>query len=662
MFQNMTIKTKLYGGFGIILAILVSMGIYIFISVNTFDEISDVKAKKYDELRMAESLQLFNKSIMLIAMDSIMDKEEGMSEERKNRLISFFHEVRQQETKLLNMVEAKEEKELVNNITNAFSALEPVIMNDLINLINANASENEFKKLDDSVDGAAGDMGDDIEKFTKFVEKGLKEASEHESSYASNMKNSIIIIILLSLILGIVIALSVSNNISRSLLNFEAGLSDFFKYLNKEQSDVKPLNDNSSDEIGTMAKVVNENINKTKIGIEEDGKIIENTISALNKFQQGDLSQRVTLSTNNPSLMQLKDVLNKMGETIENNIDKALVVLEEYSNNKYLNNVDNSGLDAHLLKLANGINQLRDSITNMLVDNKQNGLTLQNSSDTLLSNVDLLNKNSNEAAAALEETSAALEEVTSNISSNTENIIKMSSYAKALTDSSKKGEDLASQTTTSMDEINNEVTAINEAITVIDQIAFQTNILSLNAAVEAATAGEAGKGFAVVAQEVRNLASRSAEAANEIKTLVENASSKANHGKKIADEMIDGYTHLNQDISNTTNLIADVENASKEQQKGIEQINDAVASLDQQTQQNASIASQTNDIAIQTDEIAKLIVSDANEKEFAGKEGVKAKNMGNTKVTIKQEKVTQKSTTNIQAITSKSTDDEWASF
>ena len=82
-----------------------------------------------------------------------------------------------------------------------------------------------------------------------------------------------------------------------------------------------------------------------------------------------------------------------------------------------------------------------------------------------------------------------------------------------------------------MDEINTQVNAINEAITVIDQIAFQTNILSLNAAVEAATAGEAGKGFAVVAQEVRNLASRSSEAAKEIKELVLNATTKANQGK-----------------------------------------------------------------------------------------------------------------------------------
>ncbi|MFW2466819.1 methyl-accepting chemotaxis protein, partial [Aliarcobacter butzleri] len=153
------------------------------------------------------------------------------------------------------------------------------------------------------------------------------------------------------------------------------------------------------------------------------------------------------------------------------------------------------------------------------------------------------------------------------------------------------------------------------------------------AAVEAATAGEAGKGFAVVAGEVRNLASRSAEAAREIKTIVENATSKANQGKSIATNMIEGYKELNQNISQTISLISDIQNASKEQLLGIEQINDAVTQLDRQTQQNAMIASQTHDVALITDEISKLIVSDADAKEFVGKHDVRAKdiNVGTTK-------------------------------
>jgi methyl-accepting chemotaxis protein len=241
---------------------------------------------------------------------------------------------------------------------------------------------------------------------------------------------------------------------------------------------------------------------------------------------------------------------------------------------------------------------------------------LQNSSKDLLKDMTSLNNASNEAAAALEETAAAISEITNNISSTTSNVISMANYANDLDQSLKDGQHLAKQTVVSMDEINRQVESINEAIIVIDQIAFQTNILSLNAAVEAATAGEAGKGFAVVAQEVRNLASRSAEAANEIKNLVQNATDKANSGKLISQQMIDGYTKLDENITNTIELISSVESASKEQLHGIEQINDAVASLDTQTQHNASIASQTNEISTKIDAIAQVIISEVNKKKF----------------------------------------------
>ncbi|MCP4970316.1 MAG: hypothetical protein GY932_06975 [Arcobacter sp.] len=150
--------------------------------------------------------------------------------------------------------------------------------------------------------------------------------------------------------------------------------------------------------------------------------------------------------------------------------------------------------------------------------------------------------------------------------------------------------------------------AVNETITVIDKIAFQTNILSLNVAVEAATVGEAGKGFAIVAQEVRNLASRTTDAANEIKILVKNATVKADTGKSIAKNMISGYDNLKDNISKTIELISDIEVASQEQQQGIEQINSSITLLDSQTQKNASIAQTTKEIAVKSKSIAKTIV------------------------------------------------------
>ncbi|MFW3344576.1 methyl-accepting chemotaxis protein, partial [Aliarcobacter butzleri] len=200
-------------------------------------------------------------------------------------------------------------------------------------------------------------------------------------------------------------------------------------------------------------------------------------------FEQGDLCQRLNLSVSNPALMQLKEVLNNMASNLENNIDNVLKVLEQYSNYNYLNKIDQKGLKEHLLKLASGVNNLGDSITQMLVENKTNGLTLGKSSSELLLNVDKLNLSSNEAAASLEETAAALEEITSNVRNNTQNIAQMAKLSSEVTKLANDGENFANQTTVAMDEINNQVNLVNEAISIIDNIAFQTNILSLNAAV-----------------------------------------------------------------------------------------------------------------------------------------------------------------------------------
>jgi methyl-accepting chemotaxis protein len=433
-----------------------------------------------------------------------------------------------------------------------------------------------------------------------------------------------LIVIAISIILiSIFITLFLRKSVIAPLNTLQDGLLGFFKYLNRESTSVSHINISSNDEIGIMSKVIDENITKTQRGIEDDRKVIDDTIKVLKEFEQGDLTQRINSSTINESLNELKNVINNMANNLESNIDKILSILEQYSNYNYMNDIDTNGLKAHLLKLANGVNKLGDATTSMLVENKKNGLILQEDSQVLTSNVNTLNTNANQQAASLEETAASIEQMGGNIRLTTEKAQEMSEVSQHTQDSANKGKQLALKTAIAMEDINNSTSSINESITVIEQIAFQTNILSLNAAVEAATAGEAGKGFAVVAGEVRNLAGRSAEAANSIKNIVEEATKKALEGKNISDSMTKGYEELSKNISENTELIDYVASASKEQLEGINQINNAITQLDMATQETAKIASATNEIAIQSNEIANKVVSNANAKEFRGKNDIK---------------------------------------
>ena len=438
----------------------------------------------------------------------------------------------------------------------------------------------------------------------------------------NEVKQNIILATLGILIIIVFLSYALINiKVIRPLERFQKGLLGFFKYLNKESDSVENLDIYMNDEIGQMSKVVNENIEKIQISIEEDTCFIQDVTKVVTKVKDGKLEQKIFKNSDNESLEELKKIFNEMLDTLCVNVctdvNKITEILEQYQHLNF-----NGRLDCTSGNISMGLNNLADIINDMLINNKRNGLILNESAHTLLENVKELNNNSNQTAASLEETSASLEEVTSQITSNTEKIMQMSMYSKELTQSAKEGETLANKTIESMDEINHEVTEINNAIGVIDQIAFQTNILSLNAAVEAATAGEAGKGFAVVAQEVRNLANRSAEAAKQIKDLVEKATDKANNGKQIADTMIEGFNQLNVNVDKTLDLIVSVEQNSKDQQNRVEHINESVNLLDEKTQQNASIASKTYEISQSTLDIAQAIVKDANEKEFIGKDNI----------------------------------------
>ncbi|MEN9451054.1 MAG: hypothetical protein RLZZ369_113 [Pseudomonadota bacterium] len=207
-------------------------------------------------------------------------------------------------------------------------------------------------------------------------------------------------------------------------------------------------------------------------------------------------------------------------------------------------------------------------------------------------NQDLSSRTEN-TASNLQQTASSMEELTGNVRQSADAARQANQLASGAASAAQRGEDIVSQVVSNMSEIDNASRKITEIITVIDGIAFQTNILALNAAVEAARAGEQGRGFAVVAGEVRSLAQRSANAAKEIKTLINASSEKVESGSKLVKDAGSSMLEILTSVQRVSDIIGEITAASAEQSQGIGTVNQSVNELDQMTQQNAALVEQS---------------------------------------------------------------------
>ena len=459
----------------------------------------------------------------------------------------------------------------------------------------------------------------DIKDFTgKKLGIALISKPKETVQNAINHTSSIIWISLIILVLALLITMIISLiNMRKNILSPILNLKNSIDSISNNSSEATRIEIKSNDEIGDVVHSFNNYLDSIEKGLIQDKIVIDESRQIIAKVNAGLLNDRIKGKAHSVGVDSLVNEINSMIGRMQSNLTILSESLVALSNAKYdykIPHIEN--LTGMVASLLSGAKVTQSSINEVMCLIEKANNELSSSASELENSSRKLSDSSNTQAASLEETAAAIEEISATITKSGENASKMALYAQNVTKSSDIGKDLAHKTAISMDDINTQVNAINEAISIIDQIAFQTNILSLNAAVEAATAGEAGKGFAVVAAEVRNLASRSAEAANEIKTIVLNATTKAKEGKNITSQMIDGYNELNENIIITTQLIKDVATSSREQQLAMAQINSTVNSLDQATQQNAALASTINDMASKTSDLATHLQATINQTSF----------------------------------------------
>ncbi len=470
----------------------------------------------------------------------------------------------------------------------------------------------------DPKSGIQNNMRETIHKTETLLEEMGKTLNSEIQKQVKNEKILSLVIGLLLIIVVISLSFFILKNITNSLSNIQLGLNSFFSFLNRETQKAELINLDSKDEFGQMATAINSNILAIEKGLIADASAVANAVEVANKIKAGYLNEQITVTPNNPQLVELRNVLNEMLQTLASKISHDLNELEQvfqaYVASDFTARIKNPKGQVDIIT-----NSLGNEISTMLSSSLTNGIELQSEAGTLKQAVETLSTASNQQAASLEETAAAMEEMTSNVQNNVQKSNEMATMANQTDNAAKDGAELAKRTSTAMTEIQSATNSINDAVAIIENIAFQTNILSLNAAVEAATAGDAGKGFAVVAQEVRNLANRSADAAKEIKTMAALAANKSNEGMNIATELTRGFEVIADKIAQTAIMVQDVSNANREQMQGIGQINTAVTQLDQMTQENAKVAAQADAIANATIQKAQAMVEDTLSKEFIGK-------------------------------------------
>jgi methyl-accepting chemotaxis protein len=320
--------------------------------------------------------------------------------------------------------------------------------------------------------------------------------------------------------------------------------------------------------------------------------IVEKEIDQLvQAVKAGDLSTRIKLDGKEGFTKPLSEGINELTDVIESVFNDVNRVMESMAEGDLTAAITNEYQGVYA-ECKNNINDTLAKFSEFIIQIRDAADFIDSSSQEMASGNNNLSHRAEQQAASLEETAASMEELASTVKNNAQNTVQATEVVNSASQLAQKGGGIVTSAIAAMQEINESSNKIAEIIGVIDEIAFQTNLLALNASVEAARAGEQGRGFSVVATEVRNLAQRSATAAQQSNELIQNSVQKVRAGTAFVNETGAALTEIVESVAKVGDIVAHIASASSEQSAGIEQVNQAVSQMDDITQQNAALAEQ----------------------------------------------------------------------